>query len=111
MVSRTAFTQLRYSTVLLLGVVAIMLTIFVGPIAAPVLDASLPVLAVSALALAAMATAYLPVVRFYGLPWLWSLTLPFAGLLFLAMTVGSALNYWRGIRARWKSRAYAVSDD
>jgi hypothetical protein len=58
-----------------------------------------------------MAAAYLPTARFYGRPWVWTLTLPLAGLLFLAMTVTSALNYWRGIRAQWKRRSYAVSDD
>jgi hopene-associated glycosyltransferase HpnB len=111
MVSRTAFTQLKYSALLLLAVVAIMLTIFAGPIVAPFVDASPTVLVVSALALAAMVAAYSPTVHFYGLPWAWTLTLPLAGLLFLAMTVSSALNYWRGIRARWKSRSYAVSGD
>jgi hopene-associated glycosyltransferase HpnB len=111
MVSRTAFTQLKYSALLLLAVVAIMLTIFVGPMAAPILDASPAVLLVSALALVAMAAAYLPTVRFYRLPSAWTLTLPLAGLLFLAMTLTSALNYWRGIRAQWKSRSYAVTDD
>jgi hopene-associated glycosyltransferase HpnB len=111
MVSRTAFTQLKYSALLLLVVVATMLTIFAAPIVVPMFDSSAAVLLASALAIAAMAAAYMPVVRFYDLPWAWSLTLPFAGLLFLAMTVTSALNYWRGIRARWKSRAYAVSDD
>jgi hopene-associated glycosyltransferase HpnB len=111
MVSRTAFTQLKYSALVLLAVAAIMLAIFAGPIAAPFLDASPSVLLVSALALAAMAAAYVPVVRFYGLPWAWALTLPLAGLLFLAMTISSALSYWRGIRARWKSRSYAVMDE
>jgi hopene-associated glycosyltransferase HpnB len=111
MVSRTAFTQLKYSILLLLAVAAIMLAIFVGPIAAPFLDPRPIVLLLSALALAAMMAAYMPVVRFYGLPWAWALTLPLAGLLFLAMTITSALNYWRGIRAQWKSRSYAVTDE
>jgi hypothetical protein len=88
-----------------------MLAIFVGPIAAPFLDPSPTVLLVSALALAAMMAVYIPVVRFYGLPWAWALTLPLAGLLFLAMTITSALNYWRGMRAQWKSRSYAVTDE
>jgi hypothetical protein len=83
----------------------------VGPIVAPFLDASPTVLLVTALALAAMAAAYLPTVRFYGLASAWALTLPLAGLFFLAMTITSALNYWRGIRAQWKRRSYAVSDD
>jgi hypothetical protein len=88
-----------------------MLTIFAGPIVAPFLDPSPTVLFASTLALLAMAAAYLPTVRFYGLASAWALTLPLAGLLFLAMTVASALNYWRGIRAQWKRRSYAVSDD
>jgi len=61
------------------------------------------------LALGAMGAAYLPTVRFYGLPGAWVLTLPFAAVLFLAMTVSSALNYRRGLRARWKGRDYAVT--
>jgi hopene-associated glycosyltransferase HpnB len=111
MVSRTAFTQLNYSVALLLVVALAMLTIFLGPLVAPILEPRLGVLAASALAIAAMAAAYLPTVRFYDLPWGWSLTLPVAGVLFLAMTLSSALNYWRGVRARWKSRAYAVSGE
>jgi hypothetical protein len=44
------------------------------------------------------------------LHWGWVFTLPIAGVLFLAMTWSSALNYWRGVRAEWKNRAYAVSN-
>ena len=61
---------------------------------------------VGALAVAAMAAAYAPLVRFYGLPSLWALTLPAAAALFLAMTWSSAVNYWRGTRATWKNRSY-----
>ena len=108
MVSRSAFTQLDYSAALLLAVAGIMAVLFVGPIAAPLSSPTPGVLAVSTLALAAMAGAYLPVVRFYGLPWISSLTLPLAAVLYLAMTFGSAVNYWRGVRASWKGRAYGV---
>jgi hopene-associated glycosyltransferase HpnB len=108
MVSRSAFTQLDYSAALLLAVAAIMAVMFVAPIAAPIWNPTPGVLASSVLAIAAMAGAYLPVVRFYGLPWAWTLTLPLAALLFLAMTFGSAISYWFGVRARWKNRAYAV---
>jgi hopene-associated glycosyltransferase HpnB len=109
MVSRSAFTELDYSVALLFAVAVIMAVVFVGPIAAPLWSPTPGVLAASTLALAAMAGAYLPVVRFYGLPWIFSLTLPLAAVLFLAMTFGSAVNYWRGVRASWKSRAYVVS--
>lgn len=123
MVSRTAFTQLRYSSSLLVVVAALMLAVFVAPVVAVV--AALVVLlggspvagdgiamapgAIAAIAaIAAMAAAYWPTVRFYGLPRLWTLTLPAAGILFLAMTLESAMNYWRGTRAEWKGRTYAV---
>jgi hypothetical protein len=55
-----------------------------------------------------MALAYLPVVRFYRQPVLWTLTLPAAAVLFLAMTLESAAGYWRGRRAVWKGRTYAA---
>jgi len=106
MVSRTAFTQLKYSTVLLLLASLTMLLVFVVPLTA--LAAS-PWSSQGAFGLAAwlaMSLAYLPVVTFYRLPVLWTLSLPFAAVLFLAMTWSSAIAYWRGTRARWKDRAY-----
>jgi hopene-associated glycosyltransferase HpnB len=108
MVSRTAFTQLRYSSALLLGATAIMLALFAAPVAA-VLAAPISVAGLlGGLAWLAMALAFAPVVRFYRLPLAWALTLPFSSALFLAMTWDSALAYWRGTRARWKGRAYEV---
>jgi len=105
MVTRTAYTQLRYSPLLLLLVAVLMLLAFVLPVAglaAPLLAARLAAVA----ALAAMATAQVPLLRFYGLSPLRSLLLPLAGLLYLAMTLHSALRYYRGIRSSWKGRTY-----
>ncbi|MBN1237962.1 MAG: glycosyltransferase [Gammaproteobacteria bacterium] len=110
MVSRTAFTQLRYSPLLLLGTTAAMLLVFVAPVAALLTTTSMHTAVVAAAALAAMGLAYLPVVRFYALPAAWVLTLPLAGALFLGMTWDSAIRYWRGVRARWKDRAYGVTE-
>jgi hypothetical protein len=110
MVSRTAFTQLRYSPLWLLGATAAMTLVFVAPIAAIVAGASIGTAAVGAAALAAMSLAYLPVLRFYRLPAPWAATLPLAAVLFLGMTWDSALGYWRGVRARWKDRAYGVAE-
>ncbi len=110
MVSRTAYTQLRYSPALLLGATLALALAFVAPVAALVLAPSTVAAGAGAAALAAMALAYRPVVRFYGLPSAWTLTLPLAGVLFLGMTWDSALRYWRGVRARWKDRAYEVTE-
>ena len=110
MVSRTAFTQLGYSAPLLLLTAVVMVVLFVMPLVG--LVTSSPLLAAgSALALAAMAGAYAPVVRFYKLSPAWALTLPFAAVLLLAMTIDSAANYWRGMRAEWKDRAYEVGNE
>ena len=113
MVSRTAFTQLRYSLgLLLLATTLLAVTLLLPPAAA----AAAPTFgayrgaALGALAWAAAATAYWPTVRFYRLGAWWALTLPVAAALFLAMTWSSALGYWRGTRATWKNRSYGSTD-
>jgi hopene-associated glycosyltransferase HpnB len=106
MVTRTAFTQLKYSAALLLMVCALMLVVFVAPIAGLIwADAAWGRLAAAG-ALVAMSLSYWPTVSFYRLPFAWLVSLPLAAALFLAMTVESAINYWRGTRAVWKGRAY-----
>jgi hypothetical protein len=54
-----------------------------------------------------MYASFVPTIRFYGLAGGWTLTLPLAAGLYLAMTWTSALRYWRGERSRWKDRSYA----
>ena len=113
MVSRSAYTQLRYSPALLAATTVAMLVFFAAPLAAPVaaLAGAAPPAAgwLGLAALAAAGLAYVPIVRFYGLPALWAATLPAAAALFLAMTWDSALRYWRGTRATWKNRAYETT--
>jgi hopene-associated glycosyltransferase HpnB len=109
MVSRSAFTQLRYSTALLLVTTGLMVIVLLAPVLAVVLTpfvrAPAPAV-IGGLAWLAMGAAYWPVVRFYRLPAYWAMTLPVAAALFLAMTWSSALRYWRGTRASWKNRSY-----
>jgi hopene-associated glycosyltransferase HpnB len=110
MVSRSAFTQLRYSTPLLLLATVLMVLTLLAPVAGVVTAgvAGEPRLAaVAAGAWLAVAAAYWPVVSFYRLAPPWALTLPVASALFLAMTWSSAFAYWRGTRASWKQRDYA----
>jgi len=110
MVSRTAFTQLRYSLLLLCGTAAAMLLVFGVPLAVLVVPPSPLGRAAGAAALAAMGAAYYPIVHFYRLPAWWVATLPFAAALFLGMTFDSARTYWRGVRAEWKGRAYRAAE-
>jgi hopene-associated glycosyltransferase HpnB len=112
MVTRSAFTQLRYSALLLVVTAALMAVVLLAPVLAVLAGSSAGregLSLVGTLAWLAMWAAYWPTIRFYGLSPLWALTLPFAALLFLAMTWHSALRYWRGSGASWKHRRYDKS--
>ncbi len=102
MVARTAFTQLRYSTGLLLLCTLLMTVAFPLPLLAVV---SGGLYGLSALVL--MLLTYLPTIDYYRLPRTWVLGLPPAGCLYLLMTWSSAWRYWRGRRSQWKGRVYA----
>jgi hypothetical protein len=62
------------------------------------------------LAWALMSWAYAPTVQYHGLSPLWAVTLPLAAVLFAAMTMASAIGYYRGQPAQWRGRAVGVAD-
>jgi hopene-associated glycosyltransferase HpnB len=109
MVARTAFTQLSYSPLLLLGTVGGMTLLYVAPPAAIVASAvkrrpsvALP----GAIAYGLMTLSYLPTVARYRQARWRALTLPLAGVLYTAMTVDSALRHARGAGGLWKGRHF-----
>jgi len=105
MVARTAFTQLRYSPVLLAGVTGLFVLSYWLPLAGVLLpDAGARSLA--AFALGAMLVTYMPTLAYYGQNRAWALAMPLVATLYLAMTWSSALRYWGGERSRWKDRVY-----
>jgi hypothetical protein len=106
MVERTAYTQLHYSIVWLIACTLVMLLAFCVPVAAVFYPAR-EVQVLAAVALTAMAASYLPTLRFYARSPLWVVLLPVIGALYLAMTWGSALRFYRSERAKWKGRVYA----
>ena len=108
MISRTAFNQLQHSFWLLLGTLVGMLLIYILPLAL-IASGSAKLAAAGVLAFALMASAYLPMVRFYGLNALWALTLPFSAGFYTYATVLSAVKYWSGRGGEWKGRAQDVS--
>ncbi|MEU4684370.1 glycosyltransferase [Streptomyces xinghaiensis] len=111
MVARCAYTQLRHSPALLmLTVLGLLLVYAVPPVALLAgLAAGAPVTAVAGgLAWAVMAGTYLPMLRYYGLPPKVSPLLPFTAVLYLAMTVESAVRHARGRGAAWKGRVYTA---
>ncbi|MER6503498.1 glycosyltransferase [Streptomyces sp. NPDC001455] len=110
MVARSAYTQLRHSPVLLLGTVLGLALVYLAPPVALVagLLSGDPVAALAGgAAWAVMAGTYLPMLRYYRQsPWSAPL-LPFTALLYLLMTVDSAVRHHRGRGAAWKGRTYA----
>lgn len=111
MVARTAYTQLNYSPLLLVGtLVGMALVYLVAPVGL-VMGLILGHGAIALLSLATwllMAIAYLPILRFYGCSLLWSLTLPAIAALYTLMTLDSALRHWQGRGGAWKGRTYAA---
>lgn len=105
MVARSAFTQLGYSTLLLLVVTVLFLLAYGAPLA---LLAAPRVWPLAWLALVAMLVGYLPMLRYYRMPLWWALLLPLGAGLYLGMTWSSAIRYWRGVRSQWKGRVYGV---
>lgn len=106
MVARTAFTQLRYSPILLVICTLIMTSMFWMAPFAFMFSSVWEVYLVSILAWAAMFFTYAPTLIYYQRSPLWVGALPIIGILYLAMTWTSALRYWQGERASWKNRRY-----
>jgi hopene-associated glycosyltransferase HpnB len=105
MISRTAFTQLRYSAVLLSLTLIALTLVWLVPAAAILFGHGWQfVFGLAAFGLAAI--SYLPTLARYRRSFLWTLALPLIALFYMWATAGSALNFWRGQGARWKSRAY-----
>ncbi len=106
LIARTAFTQLRNSFLLLIVTSIGLLATYLLPwIAFFTLDDPGWLLASTAISI--MTATYGATVRFYGLPWLWALTLPFAAVFYGYATFLSALRYWLGRGGQWKGRAQA----
>jgi hopene-associated glycosyltransferase HpnB len=106
MVSRTAYAQLRYSPLLLTGTVLGLALTYLAPVALALFASGFAQLA-GILAWLAMAVAFWPTLRFYGLPVIWGLALPAIAAIYMAFTVDSAYQHARGRGGMWKGRAQA----
>ena len=105
MVARTAFSQLHFSSLLLLACTVLMLAAFALPLVS--LVAGRPSAQVAALiTIVLMELSYFPTLRYYDVPLLWGLTLPLTGIFYLFMTWTSAFRHWFGSGAHWKDRHY-----
>ena len=121
MISRTAFTQLRHSALLLLlTLLGLTLVWLVPPWAAlggvaqlrsylsaprdPMMQQWQAWAGMAACVLAA--ASYQPTLRRYRCNPLWCLALPAIALFYMAATLASACKHWFGVGATWKARTY-----
>jgi hopene-associated glycosyltransferase HpnB len=114
MIARSAYTQLRYSPVLLAATVAGLLWLYALPPAAAL--GGLAWLAAGGTAAAAwlaaaglagwaiMAVSYLPILALYRLSPARAPCLPVIAMMYAAMTLDSAFRYYAGRGGQWKGR-------
>jgi hopene-associated glycosyltransferase HpnB len=106
MISRSAYAQLGYSPLLLVGTIAgLALTFLTPPLLALFADGFAQTIGIVTWAL--MALAFQPTLRFYGLSPLWGIALPVIALLYMLYTLDSAFQYWAGRGGSWKGRIQA----
>ena len=105
MVARSAYVQLRFSPVLLVGtLLGLALLFWVPPVAAVVGEG--PARWLGVVAWASMAATLLPTLRRFRLSPLRAPLLPAMATFYMAATLASALDHHRGRGVVWKRRAY-----
>jgi hopene-associated glycosyltransferase HpnB len=110
MITRSAYTQLRYSPLLLAGVALAMTLVFLVP---PVLTimADGPARWMAAAAWALMALSYLPALKYHSRSPLWAPALPLVAAFYLGATLDSARRHWMGRGGEWKGRVRIMGAD
>ncbi len=106
MVARTAFTQLRYSALLLAGTVAGMLITYVAPTVV-IFSPHIVATVAGVVALVFMIVSFVPTLWHFRLSRYWALLLPAAAVFYSYATLLSAMRYWHGRGGQWKGRSQA----
>lgn len=106
LIARTAFTQLRYSSVLLAATLLGLFVTYWLPWLL-FLAGEDPAWLFGSTAASLMTVTFLFTVKFYNRSAIWALTLPFAAAFYGYATFLSAIRYWLGRGAQWKGRSQA----
>jgi len=110
MVARSAYAQLNYSPLQLIGCVAgLILTYLVPPCMALFAAGWAQIFGIAAWVL--MTISFQPILRFYRLSPLWGVALPAITFLFMLYTLDSAYQYAAGKGGAWKGRVQAKAHD
>ena len=107
MVTRSAFTQLNYSALLLAGTILGLIFIWlVAPCA--IIFSGIGswrfFLGLSTYGIGAL--SFFPTLQRYNQPKYLALLLPGIAVFYMAATIASAVQHWRGTGTKWKSRTY-----
>jgi hypothetical protein len=105
MVARTAYVQLRFSPLLLIATTLGMALVWLVPPGLALFGSGGARL-LGLLAWAGSAASYLPTLHRFARSPLWALGLPAVACFYMAATIGSAVNHYRGRGVVWKRRAY-----
>ena len=108
MVVRSAFAELRFSPLRLLGTLAGMVVTYVAPPLLAVFGSGLAQI-LGAAAWLMMAISFQPTLRLYRCSPLWGIALPAIAAIYTGFTVESAIQHWRGRGGAWKGRFQAAS--
>lgn len=109
MVTRTAYTQLNHSTLVLVGTVLAMVLIYLAP---PILVLSFPIHGdplATLIGLASwviMSLLYRPTLTYYRRSPVEGFLLPVISGLYTLATIRSAVDHWMGKGSQWKARSY-----
>jgi len=106
MVARSAFAELDYSILKLLGTLLGLVLVYLAP-PATALFAWGPSQMAGWLACFIMIVVMQPILRYYRLSPLWGLALPIIAAFYALFTLDSAIKYWQGKGGMWKGRAQA----
>jgi len=109
MVARTAFVQLDYSILALIGTVGGMFVVYLMPPLATfygLVESRDDIAITGAIAWAVMTMSYQPTLRLYEQPVWRGMWLPAAALFYGLMTLSSAWRHWQGQGGAWKGRHY-----
>jgi hopene-associated glycosyltransferase HpnB len=107
MVARSAYAQLRYSPLLLLGTFAGMSLTYLAPMLLALFGAGFARFCGLA-AWLLMAIAFQPTLRLYRVSPLWGIALPAIAFCYTLFTLDSALQFARGKGGLWKGRVQAT---
>jgi hopene-associated glycosyltransferase HpnB len=103
LISRTAFSQLHHSVLMLLGTLFALAITYVLPFVMTFFAPPVPMV-LGMVAWAGMTICYFPTIRFYDLKPHWSLALPLVALFYMGATVWSAIEFWSNKGGEWKGR-------